>query len=60
MAQITRVERQRPARKAERNDSLKLTTESGQWLTFKDFKPGNLDSALALLEHLCDTSTTDE
>jgi hypothetical protein len=54
------VERQRPARKAERNDSLKLTTESGQWLTFKDFKPGNLDSALALLEHLCDTSTTDE
>lgn len=59
-AQITRVERQRPARKAERNDSLKLTTESGQWLTFKDFKPGNLDSALALLEHLCDTSTTDE
>ena len=56
-SQITRVERQRPARKAERNDSLKLTTGSAQWLTFKDFAPGNLDSALALLEHLCDTST---
>mmetsp|Transcript_10180 Transcript_10180/g.11928 ORF Transcript_10180/g.11928 Transcript_10180/m.11928 type:complete len:411 (-) Transcript_10180:553-1785(-) len=73
-ATVSQVERQRPARRSDKNDILKLllggsaeTTNQEekekekesekepveQWIALKDFGPGSLDSALALLEHLC-------
>ncbi|KAG2483319.1 hypothetical protein HYH03_017820 [Edaphochlamys debaryana] len=50
---ITRATRQRPSRKGDLSDILKLELSNGTWLAFKDFDSGSaLDSALALVEHL--------
>ncbi|KXZ42738.1 hypothetical protein GPECTOR_121g438 [Gonium pectorale] len=50
---VVRATRQRPARKGDLSDLLKMELSSGQWLAFKDFDSGSaLDSALALVEHL--------
>uniref|UniRef100_A0A061QPF5 GRAM domain-containing protein n=1 Tax=Tetraselmis sp. GSL018 TaxID=582737 RepID=A0A061QPF5_9CHLO len=52
--EVKAVERQRPSRKGAQSDILHLKIEGEQkWLLFKDFgNAGDLDSALALLEHL--------
>ncbi|EFJ45228.1 hypothetical protein VOLCADRAFT_106042 [Volvox carteri f. nagariensis] len=54
---VVKATRQRPARKGDLSDVLKLDLSNGQWLSFKDFDSGSaLDSALALVEHLTDSS----
>jgi hypothetical protein len=52
---VTRVERQRPTRRSEKNDVLKMSLAENEWISMKDFASGHLDSALALLEHLCES-----
>ncbi|KAG2446789.1 hypothetical protein HYH02_008349 [Chlamydomonas schloesseri] len=50
---VVKATRQRPARKGDLSDLLKMELGNGQWLAFKDFDSGSaLDSALALVEHL--------
>ncbi|KAG2435329.1 hypothetical protein HXX76_007403 [Chlamydomonas incerta] len=50
---VVKATRQRPARKGDLSDLLKMELGNGQWLAFKDFENGSaLDSALALVEHL--------
>ncbi|GLC33731.1 hypothetical protein PLESTB_000109800 [Pleodorina starrii] len=54
---VVKATRQRPARKGDLSDVLKLELSNGQWLAFKDFDSGSaLDSALALVEHLMEGS----
>ncbi|GIL53166.1 hypothetical protein Vafri_8847 [Volvox africanus] len=54
---VVKATRQRPARKGDLSDVLKLELSNGQWLAFKDFDSGSaLDSALALVEHLTESS----
>ncbi|GFR49492.1 hypothetical protein Agub_g11431 [Astrephomene gubernaculifera] len=58
-SQVVRATRQRPARKGDLSDVLKLEQVSGQWLAFKDFESGSaLDSALALVEHLAEAGSS--
>ena len=54
---IEKAVRMRPQRKGDLSDVLKLTLKptggvSGQFISLKDFETSNLDSALALIEHL--------
>eukprot|EP00976_Prorocentrum_cordatum_P116878 1196226-Prorocentrum_minimum.AAC.1 len=58
--QVERVERQRPTRRSEKNDILRINTGESGFIAMKDFSPGHLDSALALLEHLCEKVHSDE
>mmetsp|Transcript_30631 Transcript_30631/g.57693 ORF Transcript_30631/g.57693 Transcript_30631/m.57693 type:complete len:368 (+) Transcript_30631:94-1197(+) len=58
-AAVIQVERVRPVRRSDKNDTLKLSTGENQFIAVKDFAPGNLDSALALLEHLCEKSESE-
>ncbi|MEW5297895.1 MAG: hypothetical protein WDW36_001073 [Sanguina aurantia] len=52
-SQVVKATRQRPLRKGDLSDILKLALSDGRWLSFKDFDSGgDLDSALALVEHL--------
>ncbi|GIL75055.1 hypothetical protein Vretimale_7747 [Volvox reticuliferus] len=54
---VVKATRQRPARKGDLSDVLKLELSNGHWLAFKDFDSGSaLDSALALVEHLTESS----
>ncbi|GIL83474.1 hypothetical protein Vretimale_11171 [Volvox reticuliferus] len=54
---VVKATRQRPARKGDLSDVLKLELSNEEWLTFKDFDSGSaLDSALALVEHLTESS----
>ena len=54
---IEKAVRQRPPRKGDLSDVLRLSlkatgSDSGQFIALKDFEGSNLDSALALIEHL--------
>ena len=57
-ADIASVERQRPTRRSEKADTLRIVLKAPeQFLSLKDFKAGGLDSALAILEHLVEEQT---
>lgn len=54
---IEKAVRQRSQRKGDLSDILRLSIKptggvSGQFIALKDFETSNLDSALALIEHL--------
>ena len=49
---LTRVERTRIRTKGGATEQLRLGLQENQWVAMKDFKFGELESALGLLEHL--------
>ncbi|KAK3262642.1 hypothetical protein CYMTET_28509 [Cymbomonas tetramitiformis] len=52
-AQIVKVEKQQPSRRSTKPDVLQLQLSETEWMCVKDFEPGSLDSALALLASMC-------
>ena len=50
-AQVAGVEKQRAPRRSRPSDVIKIKLQGGNYLCFRDFEGGDLDGALALLEH---------